>query len=59
MQTPVVDFAQLIHPLEPELFFQEYWEQKPLHLSRQDPTYYHPLLQICQLPTFFQLGDLG
>jgi ribosomal protein L16 Arg81 hydroxylase len=51
MQTSVVDFAQLIHPLEPELFFQEYWEQKPLHLSRQDSTYYHPLLKMEDVDT--------
>jgi ribosomal protein L16 Arg81 hydroxylase len=41
-----VDFARLIHPITPEEFFQEYWEQKPLLVSRKEPTYYHGLFRL-------------
>jgi ribosomal protein L16 Arg81 hydroxylase len=40
------DFARLIHPITPEEFFQEYWEQKPLLVCRKEPTYYHELFRM-------------
>jgi ribosomal protein L16 Arg81 hydroxylase len=40
------DFAKLIQPIEPETFFNEYWEQRPLILSRQEPDYYRDLFTI-------------
>src|ERR1700740_1385908 len=38
------DFAQLIQPISPEVFFREYWEQRPLHISRGKLGYYSRLL---------------
>ncbi|MCA9609180.1 MAG: hypothetical protein KC619_26445 [Myxococcales bacterium] len=35
---------QLLHPIEPEVFLAEYWEQKPLLVRRNDPNYYKDVL---------------
>lgn len=34
-------FAWLIHPITIEDFFQNYWEKKPLHISREDSRGYY------------------
>jgi hypothetical protein len=33
----------LLHPLSPTTFFEQYWEQKPLLLKRNDPAFYSKL----------------
>ncbi len=43
------DFARLIHPMSPDTFFNEYWEQRPLILSRKEPGYYSELFSIKEL----------
>lgn len=43
------DFARLIYPIEPDTFFREYWEQRPLILSRKEPGYYSELFSIKDL----------
>jgi hypothetical protein len=30
----------MIGPTEPQDFYTNYWEKKPLHIKRGDPTYY-------------------
>mmetsp|Transcript_49908 Transcript_49908/g.108973 ORF Transcript_49908/g.108973 Transcript_49908/m.108973 type:complete len:514 (+) Transcript_49908:45-1586(+) len=35
--------AWLLHPITPEEFFRDYWEQKPLHIQRKKPGYYGSL----------------
>lgn len=50
--SPASVFRSLIEPLEPEVFFRDYWEKKPLHLQRTDTStvsYYRSL---------FRQGDL-
>lgn len=50
--SPASLFRSLIEPLEPEVFFRDYWEKKPLHLQRTDTStvsYYRSL---------FRQGDL-
>lgn len=50
--SPAGLFRSLIEPLEPEVFFRDYWEKKPLHLQRTDTntvSYYRSL---------FRQGDL-
>ncbi len=37
------DLAKLLAPHEPETFFQDFWEKRPLAVSRNDPSYYHDL----------------
>jgi len=36
-------FEWLISPTNVEEFYKEYWEKKPLHLKRSDPSYYKTL----------------
>ncbi|XP_037605304.1 ribosomal oxygenase 2 isoform X1 [Sebastes umbrosus] len=50
--SPADLFQSLIRPMEPEQFFREYWEKKPLHLQRSDPdtaSYYRSLFQLSDL----------
>lgn len=45
-------FESLIQPMGTEQFFREYWEKKPLHLQRSDPStasYYQSLFQLSDL----------
>ncbi|XP_061859187.1 ribosomal oxygenase 2 isoform X2 [Colius striatus] len=45
-------FRSLISPTTPEVFFREYWEQKPLLIQRNDPVlaaYYQSLFQLSDL----------
>ncbi|XP_059208291.1 ribosomal oxygenase 2 [Centropristis striata] len=45
-------FESLIQPLGSEHFFRDYWEKKPLHLQRSDPStasYYQSLFQLSDL----------
>jgi hypothetical protein len=48
MQEPF-DLAKILRPVEPEAFFRDTWEQKPLAVHRNDPDYYRGL---------FGLGDV-
>ncbi|KAI3373382.1 hypothetical protein L3Q82_021932 [Scortum barcoo] len=57
--SPVSLFESLIHPMEKEQFFREYWEKKPLHLQRSDPSttaYYQSLFQLSDLQSLCSLG---
>ncbi|XP_044078379.1 ribosomal oxygenase 2 [Siniperca chuatsi] len=50
--SPVSLFESLLHPMGTEQFFGEYWEKKPLHLQRSDPStasYYQSLFQLSDL----------
>lgn len=40
------DLRRIIHPVTPETFFAEHWEKKPLHVRRNDPSYYDGLLTL-------------
>ncbi|NXT83500.1 RIOX2 oxygenase, partial [Zapornia atra] len=51
-ESPDSLFSSLISPVKPELFFREYWEQKPLLVQRNDP------LQAAYYQSLFQLSDL-
>jgi ribosomal protein L16 Arg81 hydroxylase len=42
----IEDFARLIHPLNTNTFFQEYWERQPLHIPRNNPNYYSSLFSL-------------
>ena len=56
MTPTAMDFTQLIHPLEPEHFFDVYWEQKPLHLPRRSPAYYQHLLKMEDVDSILQFS---
>lgn len=36
----------LIHPISKEAFFRDYWEQKPLFVTRNQPNYFSSLLSL-------------
>jgi len=36
-ESPESLFASLISPIKPEVFFKEYWEEKPLLVQRNNP----------------------
>ena len=42
-------FPELIHPVAPQAFTADYWEQRPLVLQRDDPAYYDDLLTLADL----------
>lgn len=52
-------FRSLIEPMEPEVFFRDYWEKKPLHLQRSDTntaSYYRSLFQLDDLQSLCSQG---
>ncbi|XP_030648489.1 ribosomal oxygenase 2 [Chanos chanos] len=52
-------FQSLISPMGVGEFFQEYWEKKPLHLKRSDPSiaaYYKSLFQLSDLKSLCSHG---
>jgi len=51
-------FANLISPYSIEEFFQHYYEQNYLHLSRNSPTYYDAILNDDDIDLFFQNKSL-
>jgi ribosomal protein L16 Arg81 hydroxylase len=46
MSTASFDFSRILSPIDPELFFQEYWQQRPLVLSRDEPGYFASLFSL-------------
>ena len=59
------DLAKLLGAIEPETFFRDSWEKRPLAVSRNDPAYYHGLFSRRDLdsviaftrPKFLDVGD--
>jgi hypothetical protein len=59
------DLARLLRPIEPEAFFRESWEKKPLSIFRNDPGYFHGLFSLrdvdqvisCTRPKFLGAGE--
>ncbi|XP_071783083.2 ribosomal oxygenase 2 [Centroberyx gerrardi] len=57
--SPAGLFESLIHPLGREEFFRDYWEKKPLHLQRSEPSvasYYRSLFQLSDLKSLCSQG---
>lgn len=52
------DFAKLISPIDLDTFFNEYWEQKPLIISRNQANYYQDLLSVEDLDSILQYSKL-
>uniref|UniRef100_A0A8C5LT48 Bifunctional lysine-specific demethylase and histidyl-hydroxylase n=1 Tax=Leptobrachium leishanense TaxID=445787 RepID=A0A8C5LT48_9ANUR len=50
--SPASLFESLISPIKVDVFFQEYWEKKPLLIQRDDPAMAH------FYPSLFKLSDL-
>ncbi|KAM9628749.1 ribosomal oxygenase 2 isoform 6-T6 [Morphnus guianensis] len=52
-------FGSFISPIKQEMFFREYWEQKPLLVQRNDPllaAYYQSLFQLSDLKELCSQG---
>lgn len=52
------DFARLIAPIDERTFFDEYWEKRPLVLSRGAADYYSGLCSIADVDHILTAGDL-
>ncbi|KAM9847148.1 ribosomal oxygenase 2 [Aulostomus maculatus] len=50
--SPASLFESLIQPMGVEQFFKEFWEKKPLHLQRSNPS------TVSYYPSLFRLSDL-
>src|SRR5690606_10939392 len=46
MSDPSNIFGRCIQPLDADTFFSEYWEKKPLIISRTQPDYFSDLLSL-------------
>ncbi len=65
MEPERLDLAKLLFPVEPEVFFRDHWEKKPLLISRKDPNYYRGLPSLRDVddliafsrPKFLEPGD--
>jgi ribosomal protein L16 Arg81 hydroxylase len=57
-RTKTFDLAALIAPALPEEFLREYWERKPLHLSRGDARYYDSILTNEDLERIISSADM-
>ena len=40
------DSSKIVNPITFENFFQEYWEEKPLYISRNQTDYYQQLFSV-------------
>jgi len=50
-----MNFAQIIHPISIEEFFNDYYEKKPLHIQRNQANYYHSFLSLKEIDSYLQL----
>ncbi len=58
MKTENFDISGLLQPIDPDTFFSEYWEKKPLHIKRGDHGYYKDLLTQLDLENLISSGNL-
>jgi ribosomal protein L16 Arg81 hydroxylase len=52
------EFARLIHPLDINTFFEQYWEQRPLIITREQPNYYSDLFSRKDVDKLVCLSEL-
>src|SRR5437870_4910347 len=56
MLTPQGTLEHLLQPISPETFFQQYWEQRPLLVSRHNPDYYAGLFSVKNIDTLLKFS---
>ncbi len=54
-----VELSRLIHPVAPATFEREYWEKRPLVITRDDPEYYEDMLTLDDLDQVLSLSPIG
>lgn len=52
------NFADLLAPVAPQLFFAEHWEARPLHIRRNDQHFHHRLITNRDVETLITSGGL-
>ncbi len=57
MERPIHDFASLLHPVSPDVFFSTYWEKNWLLVQRGDEGYYQELLTNQNLEEIISSAD--
>jgi ribosomal protein L16 Arg81 hydroxylase len=45
----MMNLSHVIHPIDPQTFKQDYWEKKPLRISRNQAHYYQELLSLADV----------
>lgn len=50
-----MNFAQIIHPISVEEFFNDYYEKKPLYIARNNSKYYESFLSMSEIDSYLQL----
>ena len=48
---------RLLHPLPPAVFFEQYWEKRPLLLKRNDPAFYSTLFSRRDVESWFEHAE--
>jgi ribosomal protein L16 Arg81 hydroxylase len=51
-----MNLQELIHPIDPSQFFEEYWSQRPLLIERSAPNYYRAAVQAKDVEIFLLQG---
>jgi ribosomal protein L16 Arg81 hydroxylase len=52
------DFARLLAPVDQETFYEEYWEKRPLIVTRDNPLYYGDLLSLSDVDEILATSSL-
>ncbi|MBW4576242.1 MAG: cupin domain-containing protein [Aphanothece sp. CMT-3BRIN-NPC111] len=56
MSVKEFDFERLLQPMDAATFFSEYWEQRPVAISRADPDYYAELFSLKDVDAVISLS---
>jgi len=54
----ILTFADLLAPVRPEMFFEQYWENQPLRIERSQSSFYDNLLTNRDVETAISSGGL-
>lgn len=49
VENGLIHFKYIVNPVEVETFMSDYWEKKPLCVSRSQPNYFKPLISVGEI----------
>ncbi|HEV7763973.1 MAG TPA: cupin domain-containing protein [Thermoanaerobaculia bacterium] len=52
-----LDLDRLLHPMSADTFFAEWWERRPMHIAREDRSYYEGLLAMRDVDALIAFAD--
>ena len=58
MEAKFSSFSSLIEPIQPDEFFSDYWEKKPIHIKRSDVQFYNDLITLDNVQSTLSFGGL-